>query len=239
MSQVNLTDTIQVYNSDCMEALREMPDNAYSLAIVDPPYGISESSKNFASRGKLARADKYEPKDWDACAPAAEYFEQLMRVSRNQIMWGGNYFELPPTSCVIVWDKDNGNNDFSDCELAWGSFPTAVRKFKFRWNGMLQQNMKQKEHRIHPTQKPVALYEWLLTNYAKEGDTILDSHLGSGSITIACHRLGFSLTGYEIDADYFEAMTARFKKEKAKPELPLNIERPQATQSDIYDIPGV
>jgi site-specific DNA-methyltransferase (adenine-specific) len=142
-----------------------------------------------------------------------------MRISKNQIIWGGNYFPVLPSPCWIVWDKDNSGN-FADCELAWTSFNTAVRKFKWRWNGMLQEKMgDNKETRIHPTQKPVALYKWLLKNYAKEGDKIFDSHLGSGSIAIACHDMKFSLVGCEIDKDYFDAAMKRFENHKKQLQL--------------------
>lgn len=140
----------------------------------------------------------------------------MKRVSKNQIIWGANHFieHIPNanSSCWIVWDKDNGENDFADCELAYTSFKSAVRKFKFRWQGMLQENMKCKEERIHPTQKPVALYAWLLNNYAKEGWKILDTHLGSGSIAIACNELGYSLTGIELDPYYYEKAKERIRK---------------------------
>lgn len=203
-----------VYNLDCMEYLPQYEDNHFELAIVDPPYGIGESSKNFASRSKLASADKYVQKDWDNEKPTDEYFLELFRVSKNQIIWGGNHLVGKTTSCMIVWDKDNGTNDFADCELAWTSFRTAVRKFKFRWNGMLQENMKDKENRIHPTQKPVKLYEWLLKNYANEGDKILDTHVGSGSSRIACYKMGFQFTGFEIDEEYWLAQEERFNNFK-------------------------
>jgi len=137
-------------------------------------------------------------------------------VSKNQIIWGANHFIsrfCKDSSCWIVWDKDN-SGDFADCELAWTSFPSAVRKFKFRWNGMLQENMKNKEVRIHPTQKPVALYEWLLGQYAKQGDKILDTHVGSASSLIACHNLGFEYVGFELDSDYFKAASERLETVK-------------------------
>jgi site-specific DNA-methyltransferase (adenine-specific) len=203
----------EVFLMDCMEGMKQYPDNYFDLAIVDPPYGIGESSKNFASRSKLASADKYVQKDWDNEKPTDEYFLELFRVSKNQIIWGGNYLVGKTTPCMIVWDKDN-TGDFADCEIAWTSFKTAVRKFKFRWNGMLQENMKNKENRIHPTQKPVKLYEWLLTNYANKGDKIIDTHVGSGSSRIACHKMGFDFTGYEIDEDYWNAQEQRFKQFK-------------------------
>ena len=218
---------ITIYNADCMELLRSMPDNAYDLAIVDPPYGIGEDGSKAITRGRgklfgkpnnggnaLAYAREYKPFIGnDKFAPTKEYFEELKRVSKHQIIWGANHFieNIPnaSSSCWIVWDKDNGGNDFADCELAYTSFKSAVRKFKFRWNGMLQENMKCKEERIHPTQKPVALYAWLLNNYAKEGWKILDTHLGSGSIAIACDELGYELTGIELDPYYYEKAKER------------------------------
>lgn len=139
----------------------------------------------------------------------------MFRVSKNQIIFGANHFIErinKNSSCWIVWDKDNGNSDFADCELAWTSFKTAVRKVKFRWNGMLQGDMKNKQERIHPTEKPIRLYEWLLKNYAKQGDKILDTHLGSGSSRIAAYNLGFDFWGYEIDKEYFDAQEQRFNK---------------------------
>jgi len=201
-------------NEDNMQLMARYPDNYFDLAIVDPPYGIGEDGAKNHSRGKLARPKKYTPKNWDKKAPNYEYFEELKRVSKNVIIWGANHFaeNIPNvnSSCWIVWDKLNGKNDFADCELAYTNFKTAVRRFAFRWAGMLQGDMKNKEIRIHPTQKPVKLYEWLLMNYAKEGDKILDTHLGSGSIAIACHNLGFDLTACELDAEYFEAFTKRY-----------------------------
>src|SRR5699024_314418 len=140
-----------------------------------------------------------------------------MRVSKNQIIWGANHYisKMPyDSSCWIVWDKQNGESDFADCELAWTSFKTAVRKFDFRWAGMLQGNMKAKEIRIHPTQKPVALYTWLLNNYADKGDKILDTHVGSASSLIACHRAGFEFIGFELDEHYFEKASERLEAER-------------------------
>ena len=148
------------------------------------------------------------------------YFIELFRVSKNQIIWGANHFgHLAPASCWVVWDKLTGDNGYADCELAWTSFDTAVRKFTFRWQGMLQGNMSEKEERMHPTQKPVSLYKWLLKNYAKEGDKILDTHLGSGSSRIAAYDMGFDFTGYELDKDYFEAAEKRFNQHKAQLKL--------------------
>ena len=206
--------SINLNLGDCLEAMRAMPDNSYELAIVDPPYGIGEDGKSNHSRGLLATPKQYTPKNWDKEPPSVQYFKELKRVSKNQIIWGANHFidRLPyASSCWIAWNKDNGSTDFADCELAYTSFNTAVRMFTWRWNGMLQQDMKNKEQRIHPTQKPVKLYEWLLDNYAKEGDRILDTHLGSGSIALACHNRGYSLDAYEIDEEYYNAAKERLR----------------------------
>jgi len=204
-----------------MEAMRKMPDNAYDLAIIDCPYGIKEGSEKIKSRHHSQK--KYKVSDWDNSAPDEEYFNELFRVSKNQIIWGANHFisRIPiDSSCWVVWDKDTGNCDFADAELAWTSFKTAVRVFKFTWNGFRQGYVnKEKQIRIHPTQKPVKLYEWLLTNYAKEGDKILDTHLGSMSIAIACHNLKFDLDGWELDEDYYKAGVERFEKHKRQLQL--------------------
>lgn len=205
----------EVFNMDCIEGMKQFPDNYFELAIVDPPYGINESGQTNKSRGKIAKSKDYGNKNWDIESPNKIYFNELIRVSKNQIIWGANHFisKIPfDSSCWIVWNKDNGDTDFADCELAWSSFKSAVRKFDFKWQGMLQGDMKNKENRIHPTQKPVKLYKWLLQNYAKEGDKILDTHLGSGSSRIAAYDLGFDFTGFELDKDYFEASEKRFQQ---------------------------
>jgi len=228
------------YNQDCLEAMRAMDDNQFSLAVVDPPYGIGADAigvKKFgAVNGCIQRngavlgvaSVDYPQKSWDT-PPCAEYFSELRRVSCNQIIWGGNYFVLPTSSAWLVWNKCNIGTDQSDAELAWTSFPTAVRMFSFMWSGMMQGspengekmqgNKRLNEKRIHPTQKPVALYKWLLTNYAKPGQTILDTHLGSGSSRIAAYDLGFDFTGYELDKDYFDAQEERFKNHTAQAKL--------------------
>lgn len=206
---------IRMFNGDCMVFMRDVPDKHYELAIVDPPYGIGESGQTNKSRGNLAKAKDYGNKDWDKLPPSPQYVSQLKRVSSNQIIWGANHFLRETGPAWIVWDKKNGNSDFADCELAWSSFNKAVRKFEFLWNGMLR---GEKGERIHPTQKPVALYRWLLENYAKTGDKILDTHGGSGSIVIACHALGFALDWVELDPDYYEAAVKRFKQYLGKAE---------------------
>ena len=205
---------INITNEDNMELMSRYKDNHFDLAIVDPPYGIGEDGLKNHSRGKLTKPTKYTPKSWDSSAPEKQYFNELLRVSKNQIVWGANHFisKIPfDSSCWIVWDKKNTGN-FADSELAWTSFKTAVRNFRFRWNGMLQQEMHNKEVRIHPTQKPRQLYNWILDNYAKPGDKILDTHLGSGSIAIACFERGFELTACELDKEYFDASIKRIKE---------------------------
>jgi len=211
---------IELHNIDCMEYLATLEQNAFELAIVDPPYGINQFHKT-SSRSKLARVNNYKPfAGGDKKAPCERYFMELERVSKNQIIWGANHYRARESSCWIVWDKLN-SGDFADAELAYTSFKTSVRIFRFMWNGMLQGDMKNKEQRIHPTQKPVKLYEWLLMNYAKEGDRILDTHLGSGSIAIACHNLDFDLVGCELDTDYFNAAQKRLKQHQSQMRIPL------------------
>jgi len=214
---------VELLNMDCMEYMKTCKDNEFDLAIVDPPYGIGESGKTNKSRCKLAVAKDYKPfAGHDKEPPPQDYFNELKRVSKNHIIWGANHFAdriAAGSPCWIVWDKENGNSDFADCELAYTSFKTAVRRFRFQWAGMLQGDMKNKEHRIHPTQKPVKLYEWLLENYAKPNQKILDTHLGSGSSAIAAHYFGCDFVGMEIDEDYFKAAKERFDRETAQIDL--------------------
>lgn len=226
-----------LYNMDCIEYLRSCADGAFDLAIVDPPYGIGENGDRNKSRGKMAVAKDYKAfAGGDIKPPEREYFEELRRVSKNQIIWGANHFiqNVPYGSpCWIVWDKETGASDFADCELAYTSFPTAVRKFRFQWSGMLQGDRRNKEHRIHPTQKPVKLYEWLLTNYAKPGQRILDTHLGSGSHAIAANALGFEFVGVELDQHYFEASCERIAAASAQVQLfaPAPVAAPAVQES--------
>ena len=209
MDPTDILGNIKLYNADCMEVMKTFKDNQFSLAIVDPPYGINEGNKS-RGMGTSAMAGDYTIKDWDKSIPEKEYFLELKRVSKNQIIWGGNYMveHLNTSMGWIFWDKDS-SGDFSDGELAYTSFNKALKKVKITWMGMRQYNMKNKEIRIHPTQKPVQLYKWLLQNYAKEGDTILDTHFGSLSIGIACHDMKFDLTAIEMDADYYEQAKQR------------------------------
>ena len=199
--------TSEVYNIDCLAAMREMPDKAFGLAIVDPPYGISASEMQLGNgKNKLYKKGK----KWDDSRPTDEYFKQLFRVSKNQIIWGGNYFadKLIPSRCWIFWDKMKCVDSFADGELAWTSFDKNTKKIQMQHHGFINADMTKP---IHPTQKPIALYKWLLQNYAKPGDTILDTHLGSGSSRIAAYDMGFDFTGYELDAEYFNASDVRFK----------------------------
>lgn len=212
---------IELLNMDCMEYMKGLGDNAFELAIVDPPYGIDcAKTINIKNDKKSFYGDRlHESKEWDNDIPPIEYFLELQRVSKNQIIWGGNYFteHLRPVKAWIFWDKKESKNqgsNFSDGELAWTSFKSVTRYFQYGWIGIDYCNKPEKK--IHPTQKPVKLYEWLLSNYAKEGDRILDTHLGSGSSAIAAHYGGFDFVGCELDEDYFKAATARFDSETAQ-----------------------
>lgn len=197
----------EVYNMDCMEGMAQYPDKYFDLAIVDPPYGIDINSS-----GRLGHYGG-KNKKWDEQIPNKNYFDELFRVSNNQIIWGGNYFGLPPTRCFIIWDKKQPENvSFASCEYAWTSFDKSAKTFYER-----PQNID--IQRIHPTQKPIKLYKWLLTNYAKQGDKILDTHLGSGSSRIAAYDMGFDFVGFELDKDYFDAQEKRFNDFKQQLKL--------------------
>lgn len=217
---------------DCMEAMKQFPDNAFDLAVVDPPYGIGILSMNYTKSGAVrthghaaaTRRDYRKQGQWDV-KPQKEYFDELFRVSKKQIIWGGNYFSdiIPPSKGFICWDKrvnDSMTNDFADCEYAWLSDGLGVaRMFRYCWNGMIQGNMKAKEDRFHPTQKPIALYAWIYKHYAKQGDRILDTHLGSGSSRIAAYDAGLDFVGYEIDKEYFDKQEERYQKHTAQENL--------------------
>ncbi|MGJ1499647.1 DNA methyltransferase [Sphingobacterium spiritivorum] len=222
---MNLTDKITITNEDNMVMMSRYPDKYFDLAIVDPPYGIGEDGSKNHTRSKLAKSKNYKSfAGNDAQPPSPDYFKELMRISKNQIIWGANHYisRMPFDSpCWIVWDKINGENDFADCELAWSSFKTAVRQLRFMWHGFMQgadysggmQGNKQlNEKRIHPTQKPVALYKWLLDKYAKPGYKIIDTHFGSGSIAIACHDYGYELTACELDEEYYNKAIDRIRR---------------------------
>ena len=214
----------QIYCGDCLELMKGIPDKSIDLVLTDPPYGIREAagknrsrSKAFGSKSHAAHNTKktiipatdYGNAGWDNSTPSIECFAEIFRISKNQIIFGGNFFGLPASSCWIVWDKDNGKSDFADCELAWTSFKSAVRKFKFRWNGMLQEDMKHKEKRYHPTQKPVKLFEWILEKYSKPGQIICDPFLGSGTTAIACKKIQRRYIGIEQVPEYCEIARQR------------------------------
>lgn len=228
-----------VHNADCLEAMKEYPDNHFSLACVDPPYGIgADAGLGFSSvdkrDGKAIHRPTYAGR-WDAARPDAAYFTELMRVSSNVIIWGGNYFAdlLKSSTHWIFWDKHNPMPTFSDGELAYTTFARkSVSRLSLTYWG---HQTAGETARIHPTQKPVALYRWLLTNYAKPGDTILDTHLGSGSSRIAAYDLGFDFTGYELDKDYFDAQEERFAIHTAQARLFESVPEPIVeTQSQLF-----
>ncbi len=210
----------ETYNSDCLEAMRQMVNKSFELAIVDPPYGINNS----IGRREGQAHSGHKIVKWDSEPPAAEYFDQLFRVSKNQIIWGANYFIdrfALNTPCWILWDKKYSPEvSFAQFEMAWTSFNSSCKKIEL---------VNNKPNKIHPTQKPVALYKWLLTNYAKPNDRILDTHLGSGSSRIAAYDLGFDFTGYELDKDYFDAQEARFQRRLEQPDLFQNVVVEQQT----------
>lgn len=195
---------------DCMDLMKEFPDKYFELAIVDPPYGISIN--NNMGRRKGDKHSEYKKVEWDSSIPNDDYFRELFRVSQNQIIWGANYFNMPPTKCFIVWRKPqiSENVSFSMLEYAWASFDKTSKE----WIGMSNEG-----DRIHPTQKPIALYQWLLKNYAKKGDKILDTHVGSASSLIACHQMGFDFIGCELDKEYFEKATERLEAYRAQTTL--------------------
>lgn len=194
----------ELYLMDCMDGMQQIPDDYFELCICDPPYGIDINSSgrlgHYGGRGKK----------WDSEIPNDAYFKELFRVSKNQIIWGGNYFNLPPTRCFIIWDKKQPENvSFASCEYAWTSFDASAKTFYLS-------PMNVQDERIHPTQKPVRLYKWILSRYAKPGDKILDTHVGSASSLIACEDLGFEYIGFEIDKDYYNAAQERMKAFKAQ-----------------------
>lgn len=223
------------YNMDCMEYMRALPDKAFELAIVDPVYGDVGKGGYMRNKssGGVAAHKEYNTALWKQPKTGPEYFQELFRVSKNQIIFGANYFPAEigkPSQGWIIWDKCHPEGlKFADCEIAFSSFDIAARIFKYKWNGMLQENMSNKEIRIHPTQKPVALYSWILQRYAKPGDKILDTHLGSGSSRIAAYDLGFDFVGLEIDVDYFKAQEARYLNHTSQGNL--FIDNPTVTQA--------
>ena len=213
------------YNMDCMEGMKQFPDKFFDLAIVDPPYGINVANHK---GGKIYQDSK--SKKWrksycceyhvfdDSVIPESNYFELLFRVSKKSIIWGGNYFldYLGKTSCLIIWDKGRRGMDQADCEIAWTNLEDNNRIISYLWNGFQQQDIKNKEKRIHPTQKPIAIYAWLIKKFAKPGMKILDTHVGSASSLIACHRAGLDFWGFEIDPVYYKMAKERLQMEQAQ-----------------------
>lgn len=202
----------EVYNVDCLEYVRSLPDKYFDLCIADPPYGINFGNFNRTNKdsaGNRFKSNKYHNADWDLKTPDEELFRELFRISENQIIWGGNYFNLPPTKGFIFWYKHQPVSNFSDGEFAWTSFQKVARCFDYPYYG----NINADKIRIHPTQKPVALYSWLLDNYANRGGRIFDPFLGSGSSRIAAYKKGFDFYACELDKEYFEAQEERFRKE--------------------------
>jgi len=206
------SDFFHLHREDCMEGMKRYPDKHFELAIVDPPYGVRRDVGfvGFGGFGKPIARRTYRG-GWDSQPPEQVYFNELLRVSRHQLIWGGNFYtdKLPQMNHWIFWDKINTMPSFGDGELCWTSFPrNSIKQATIEYNGLLGKEPE----RIHPTQKPVKLYEWLLKNYAKPGDKILDTHLGSGSSVIACYNMGHHITGFELDKEYFTAMRQRIEQ---------------------------
>jgi len=235
---------IEMLNCDCMDYMSGLPDKAFDLAIVDPPYGINaDGRQNEAALARIKADGKskagrgwklYKQTGWDSGIPKQKYWDELFRVSKNQIIWGGNYFTdfLPASMGWVVWNKGQRGFSLADGELAWTSLNVALRIFDYSRAEALQ------DGRIHPTQKPVALYKWLLSRYAKPVDRILDTHGGSGSICLACHDLGYDLTWMELDADYYKAACERYQNHAAQATLfdPVELTKPttKETQGDLF-----
>ena len=196
---------MKITNEDNMELMGRYEDNHFDLAIVDPPYGLERFKAKDGGNSKKIQSFGDKDKNWNNTKPIGEYWEELFRISTYQIIWGANNFELPPSEYFIIWDKEQKMPSFAQCEQAWTNIKIPAKIYRKR---------SIDPHRIHPTQKPVSLYKWLLKNYAKEGDKILDTHLGSGSIAIACHDLGFDLTACELDIDYYNAAMKRIENHK-------------------------
>lgn len=214
----------ELYLGDCMEVMAGLPK--VDAVVTDPPYGIDENSKKVASRGKLAAPKDYGDFDWDKAPPAQETIDLMRSISQHQIIFGGNYFHLPPTSCWLVWDKQNGANDFADCELAWANPKKAVRRIYWRWNGMIR---KGDDVREHPPQKPEGVMEWCLT-HIPDARTILDPFMGSGTTGVACVKAGRSFIGIEREPSYFEIACRRIEKAYAQGDMflapPANDNKP-------------
>jgi DNA modification methylase len=202
-----------LYLADCTVLVNQVPKDA--ALVTDPPYGINESSKKVASRGKLAKPKDYGDFNWDKTAPQ-DLINLYRARTKNQIIWGGNYFDLPPTSCYLVWDKQNGANDFADCELAYTNLKMAVRIFRWRWNGMIRRGNEEREH---PTQKPLELMKWCIGRLPEPSSVILDPFMGSGTTGVACAKMGRKFIGIEKDARYFDIACERISDAYKQPDL--------------------
>ena len=207
--------TVELILGDCIDVMRGMDDNSVDAVITDPPYGIGETNEKNLSRNRVAHPIDYGHFDWDNQPASVEQISEIIRVSKEQVIFGGNYFVLPPSSSWIVWDKIN-SGDFADCELAWTSHKKAVRKIAYMWNGMIKQKP---EKRYHPTQKPLAVMKWVLENYTKKGDTIFDPFFGSGTTGVACVQTGRNFMGIEIDPTYFAIAKKRIHDAQQQPLL--------------------
>jgi len=218
-------------NIDCMIGMKEYPDKYFELAIVDIPYGLKigdngklGGNKKIGGNEKIPEVRQYKEVKWDDKTPEMDYFIELFRISNNQIIWGGNYItdKMETTNGWILWDKKCKNDwedNFSDGEMAWSSFDQPLRIYRHLWMGALRKIEFDEAERIHPTQKPIALYKWLLTKYAKQGDKILDTHVGSASSLIACEDLGFEYVGFELDEDYYKAACKRLEQFRSQLKL--------------------
>ena len=202
----------KLYNMDCMEGMKQFPDKYFELAIVDPPYGIARFGNRVELSNRICKEAKINK--WDI-KPTQEYFDELFRVSKNQIIWGANNFTLPNTEYFIIWDKEQTVDNFASAEYAWTNCKMPAKVFRYSIHKVMQER-KQDGGKIHPTQKPIALYKWLLKNYAKKGDKILDTHVGSASSLIACYQMNFDYIGFEIDKDYYEKALKRMADEMAQ-----------------------
>ena len=210
----------KLYNCDCLEFMKDIEDKSVDLVLADSPYGIDVGNQTMGKGGGVAVKIDYGSNNWDKKPMQNDQQNECFRISSNQIFFGGNYFKLPPSPCWLVWDKDNGNTDFADCELIWTSFKTSVRKFRWKWSGMLQENMgKHKEIRVHPTQKPVSLLMWIIRKYSKDNDLVLDPFIGSGTTAIACEKLNRQWIGIEISEKYCEISAKRISLEARQGKL--------------------
>lgn len=232
---------IRFIHGDCMDFMRDLPEKAYSLAIVDPPYGIHDKiskggGSHTKSKSKFHQMYAENNKKWDMNQPPKEYWQEIFRTTKNQIVFGANYFckYLPISRGWIFWDKMGENMTTVNNEIIFTSYDVSIATFR-RCHGLDKGFMNKERKNIHPTQKPIALYTWLLQNYAKPGDTILDTHLGSGSSAIAAYRLGFDFTGIELDKDYYDASVERFKKETLQTSwLIPKVEEDKPVQSELF-----